>query len=133
MLNLLWFVISSPPPAANHTSSENKSPGDYQDKLGSGMCGIQAGNFVLRPLSLFFIYSGAVLGLAESEPAAKVGRSPVQQMTRNLSMENHGNVNSKCEKNIKIFERVRSGVSSQVKWAKFRHKVYQCRGEVSPG
>jgi len=24
-------------------------------------------------------------------------------------------------------------VSSQVKWAKFRHKVYQCRGEVSPG
>ena len=25
------------------------------------------------------------------------------------------------------------GVSSQVKWAKFRHKVYQCRGEDSPG
>ena len=25
------------------------------------------------------------------------------------------------------------GVSSQEKWAKFRHKVYQCRGEVSPG
>lgn len=24
-------------------------------------------------------------------------------------------------------------VSSQEKWAKFRHKVYQCRGEVSPG
>lgn len=24
-------------------------------------------------------------------------------------------------------------VSSQVKRAKFRHKVYQCRGEVSPG
>lgn len=28
---------------------------------------------------------------------------------------------------------IRTGVSSQVKWAKFRHKVYQCRGEVSPG
>lgn len=26
-----------------------------------------------------------------------------------------------------------ANVSSQVKRAKFRHKVYQCRGEVSPG
>ena len=26
-----------------------------------------------------------------------------------------------------------NGVSSQVKWAKFRHKVYQFWGEVSPG
>lgn len=32
-----------------------------------------------------------------------------------------------------IFAERATGVSSQVKWAKFRHKVYQCRGEVSPG
>ena len=53
----------------------------------------------------------------------------------NILGEMAGDINKALyyEQKIDYFFNTVIPVSSQVKWAKFRHKVYQCRGEVSPG
>ena len=70
-----------------------------------------------------FVCSGAVFELAESEADAKAGRSPVQQMVRDPSMENHlGHVEIRLETWYTIIQ--------ERKWCSVMYPFLQIDGDT---